>query len=363
MPDVREVYEMVTTQKPPDAGSLDRQHQRQVRTSRNRRAGTIALVVAVASLIVAIGLGAMRDGADRTAVGPSPEPSSTDTLADLFLMDPESGERTPVLVEDGYQSAGEYSPNGPRLVYEQHVNVSGVPQLFVRESSGATLQLTHLAGGAYDPAWSPDGSEIAFSGDVDPASPAIFVIDADGTNQRVIARIGEARQPDWSPDGRSIVFSGTPSDRGSSQILVVSLADGHVRRLTDNDDPEQAPAWSPDGRWIAFERFNGQPARITEPHNDVWLIRPDGTGERRLQEELMAFDKWVPTWSPDGRQIAVAGALGGSYRTYVIDVPSGTWRPVDEDLASGLSWTTDGILLTDADDDSKAGGAPGLWVG
>ena len=74
MPDVREVYEMVTKQKPSDPGALERQRTRQIRTVRNRKVGAFAVVAAIAAASIGIAL-ASRVGTDRVKVGGEPTPS------------------------------------------------------------------------------------------------------------------------------------------------------------------------------------------------------------------------------------------------------------------------------------------------
>ena len=101
-----------------------------------------------------------------------------------------------------------------------------------------------------DPAWSPDGTQIAFSsrrgGTFD-----IFVMSADGTgSQRLTTTREDDSHPTWSPDGRRIAFArGQPND-----IYVMSTDGSDVRRISDPDVDEFEPGWSPDGRWIAYAR-------------------------------------------------------------------------------------------------------------
>ena len=77
MPDVKEVYEMVTKQKPSDPGALERQHTRQVRTMRNRRLGAFAVVSAMAVVAVAVFI-AVRDERPPRNVGTDVRPSAKD---------------------------------------------------------------------------------------------------------------------------------------------------------------------------------------------------------------------------------------------------------------------------------------------
>ncbi len=100
---------------------------------------------------------------DDPQVIPSPEASEgVGTGSDLYVVDPTTGAIEPILVRAGQQGAAERSPDGARLVY-QSVVPGGATQIFVLEEDGTELQLTDLLGGAEEPTWSPDGSQIAFA--------------------------------------------------------------------------------------------------------------------------------------------------------------------------------------------------------
>ncbi len=72
MPDVKDVYEMVTKQKPSDPGALERQRTRQVRTMRNRRIGAFGLTAAIVAAAVAVLLGTREQAPDVTPGGQTP---------------------------------------------------------------------------------------------------------------------------------------------------------------------------------------------------------------------------------------------------------------------------------------------------
>src|SRR6266516_1234588 len=130
---------------------------------------------------------------------------------------------------------------------------------------------------AYDdwPAWSPDGSKIAFQSDryANAQQPLdIFVMNAaDGSGvAQLTAVLYTDAQPAWSPDGTKIAFV---SDRdGSDEIYVMNAADGsNPVRLTNNLVFDEAPAWSPDGSKIAFMSTRNEGLQ-------VWVMNADGTG-------------------------------------------------------------------------------------
>jgi serine/threonine protein kinase/Tol biopolymer transport system component/ABC-type branched-subunit amino acid transport system substrate-binding protein len=101
----------------------------------------------------------------------------------------------------------------------------------------------------------------------------------------------------WSPDGEQIIFdAGSDSERTrrNDHKLYLIRADGsNLTQVSHGDSNDIMPAWSPDGDWIAFHR-----------NCELWLIRPDGSEEKRLIEWAETFCASAMTWSPDSQQIA-----------------------------------------------------------
>src|SRR5438270_323940 len=114
--------------------------------------------------------------------------------------------------------------------------------------------LVHLPPGRA-PAWSPDGSKIAFTrygaNDSD-----IYVMHADGSGIVQLTNTpGNDDQPAWSPDGSKIAFSSTRD--GNHEIYVMNATDGSgLVRLTNDALWDDHPAWSPDGSKIAFSKYS-----------------------------------------------------------------------------------------------------------
>jgi Tol biopolymer transport system component len=157
-----------------------------------------------------------------------------------------------------------------------------------------------------NPDWSRDGRRVAF-GRMDSRGWRVMVMSADG--HRLHAVTGHrplADAPTWSPSGRAIAFAGLPAKlpmHGSfaQQIYIVSIPSGHVRQLTPSapfPGGARLPAWSRDGRRIAFA---ARTSSADNARSDIWTIRPNGTGRRRLVR-----DGDAPAWSPDGRRLAFA---------------------------------------------------------
>jgi Tol biopolymer transport system component len=207
--------------------------------------------------------------------------------------------------------------------------------------------------------WSPDGRWLAFTRvEEEPDDYGLWVMRADGHG---LSRLTTTRASGltmllssgfaWSPDGRKIAFSVRTQPRTG-----ISTVDVRTRRVAPlTSAPENAedvfPAWSPDGRRIAFER--------TAPgtnQRDLWMMRADGRGQRRLTRGIAVFSP--PRWSPDGKQLVfypcctegvdLIGADGrGLHKLVDRGVFEASWSPNGRWIAlNGSPWTTDDAIGT-----------------
>jgi TolB protein len=213
-----------------------------------------------------------------------------------------------------------------------------------------------------EPAWSPDGQRIAFvSGrdfgpnDADRWKRVLYVMDADGSNvRRLTVSTGGAWNPAWSPDGGRIVYEAI--DGGSDNLWEVPADGGAAKLLFSTPGVDMQPAWSPDGTrlalvsdWVAYDFVL-----------NIYLINADGSGFTAVTDAKV-FDQrdyLEPAWSPDGSRIAlvVSDRLGTwEYATHVgLMNASGsgvTLLPgTDGTSVSGAgvgspSWSPDGTMI------------------
>ena len=242
----------------------------------------------------------------------------------------------------------------------------GDSELYRVDSRGRSTQLTRNTSNDANPVWSPDGTRIAFVSDRD-GDDELYVMRADGSRVRQLTH--NRRTPDggpavdqypaWSPGGTRLAFASNRTG-GETEIWVVQADGSRPTRLTRTARHvmDHTPSWSPDGRLIAFASN-----RLAYDDVDLYLMRPDGTGVRRLTSA--PGDENAPDWSPDGRRIAFSSNRQQQQDVYVMDADGRGTRKVTgrSDLDEVFPrWTARGDRLVFSTFRSPTGRAGDLHV-
>jgi TolB protein len=180
-------------------------------------------------------------------------------------------------------------------------------RLFISNSDGSVERaLTQPGALDYNPSWSPRGDWIVFTSER-AGSADLYRIHPDGTGlDRLTDDPAYDDQGSLSPDGKQLVFVSTRAG-GRANLWVLDVATRKAWPLTSGDGGDFRPAWSLDGKWIAFASDRGSslpPAkgRWERLHLvDIYLIRPNGTGLKRISEHGNFCGG--PKWTRDGKSV------------------------------------------------------------
>ena len=222
-------------------------------------------------------------------------------------------------------------------------DVNGVRAIKTVNPDGTGEKIVVSGNGSTNPAWSPDGTKIAFERWEMDSYFHVYVVNANGTGLRNLSGTStSAGGPSWSPDGSKIVYH-RPSG------ISIMNADGTNRRYITNQLYDGAPSWSPNGKRIAFVR------RVCADTctSQIFSMTPSGTQITNLSRTTgAAVHNSGPDWSPDGTKIAFARRTGpfGSYKYQVVTMNADGGSQVVIKTTSngpltGPSWSPDGTEI------------------
>ncbi len=226
----------------------------------------------------------------------------------------------------GFHVSPAYSPDGQRIAFtssrSQPRGFQGneliYSELYVMDDDGSHIRrLTFSAKQIdYEPSWSPDGQRIVFSRGSSTTPPGEFlaptdlwIIDLVSGQEHQVTNSPDAVEinPQWSPDGSRIAFDGDVADPGNNDVYTVRTNGTQLRRLTTQPGWDGNPSYSPDSRLIAFDSDRAGNSEIGTW--EIYIMRADGSGTRRLTHH--PNDDSQPTFSPSGRSIAFASDRDG----------------------------------------------------
>ncbi len=193
------------------------------------------------------------------------------------------------------------------------VKRGGRYELQVSDADGANAQAVLASNEPIiSPAWSPDGSRIAYVS-FDQKKPVVVVQNlAQGTTRVVASFWGNNSAPAWSPDGSKLAVTLTKDD--IAQLYVIPASGGEPRRMTVTPAIDTEANFSPDGKWIAFTSDRGGSPQ-------VYRMPAGGGPAQRLTFEGTYNVR--PRHSPDGKSIAFVQRESGRFRIAVLEIDTG----------------------------------------
>lgn len=280
-----------------------------------------------------------QPGSNRIAVA-----SEADGDWELFVVYPETQIYYQMTSNLAYDFEPVWSPDGSRIAFTSDYLLgkitpttlpsdddgsasleirteTGDRDILIMDNDGSNLVRLGLKGANDEqPAWSPDGSKIAFVSDR-AGGVNIWVMDRDGSNVRQLTDSPrENWMPAWSPDGSTIAFVSNRS--GLWEVYLVDAAGENLRQITSSELQinNWGPVWSPDGSTLAYARAEA---------GDFWnlyTMAADGSNVQQLTDR--DGTDFEPVWSPDGTRIAFGSDRSGKMAVHLISLDDNSVEPL-----------------------------------
>ena len=197
----------------------------------------------------------------------------------------QSDARTPAATKivDKVTDKGEkpaWSPDGTKIAFTKGSFCGGYKICTINIDGSNQTNITVFGS---NPVWSPDGTKIAFSHDFNTyQGPGIYIVNADGTNLKKITEYGYGSPLAWSPDGTKIAFS-TSGGWLNYYLCTINTDGSDLTKLVENSYGFYPGSWLPDGTKIVYSDYN---------NNFIYTIKVDS------HEKTALVEGYNPTWVP-----------------------------------------------------------------
>ena len=229
------------------------------------------------------------------------------------------------------------SPDGKQVVFE------ALNQLWLMEIGKKPEQLTHDTFYKNSPAWSPDGTKIAFASDK-AGTEDIYILDLATRAEQRVTKMNDSAEmnPAWSPDGKKLAFQ-----TQDGVTYTVDLAGGEVKEVARPGFEPGAPSWSKNGKTIALAALKPYTRRFREGTNQIATV--DVASGKMTFTEPAPYKSIVsrgvdgPVYSPDGSRMAFV--MDGYLWVRQVDengMPVSEARAINDEMTDGPSWSADG---------------------
>jgi Tol biopolymer transport system component len=363
---------------------------------RMRRA-VLLLAVTVAALFLAGGLLPMPMEPAAQTTSATNGKIAYAKLGDIWVMDADGTNETNLTnTPDINERDPAWSPDGAKIAFTgpgkfNEDNSGGLADIYVMDADPTTDDATSLTNTPnfeeYQPSWAPSGAQLVFvrelDGQIMSEQPDIFVMDTDPTTNDAINLTNtdaSEHAPAWSPDGTKIAFAGVRKPTATATACPTATAtasptatatacpeqptaawkiltmdpDGQHEAILTGDEFhafDDAPDWSPDSTKVVFMKQSQ--AQGCCDRWEIWAVNRDGSGDTNLTNH--PADDTSPSWSPDGSEIIFSSDRDSTENPtqpdiYAMPAPTTLPPPSSETASTATSQESAGAMALAAGD-------------
>jgi TolB protein len=241
--------------------------------------------------------------------------SDRDGNDELYMMDFDGQNQTRLTFNTIRDYTPAWSADGTKIAYTSYKNLNA--GLYMLDLEAGKVSPVSTRGTNFSPSFSPDGKKLAFCSSMD-GNTEIYVANVDGKNiKRLTFNEAIDASPSWSPTSREITFISDRSGLGQPQVYIMDAEGSNVRRVSFGGTYHDAPAWSPTGDRIVY---------VSRVENifDLYVLNLRSSQIVKLTESNARNES--PSWSSDGRHIVFTSNLSGLLQLYAIDYDGANLR-------------------------------------
>lgn len=250
---------------------------------------------------------------------------------EIYIMDYDGYGEQRITNDGGLALNPAFSPQGNQIAYVSYRVHDGIPNVdiaMLNQGGGVPPAIARSQGQDTAPAWAPDGSRIAFASTRDGISLAnseIYTMKPDGSDWQRITNNSEIdTSPTFSPNGREIAFI---SARAGAQHLYKMSIDGtNLTRLPVDGTQIDSPSWNPNPQISDLIAY-----AASEGGNRFQIFVYSLTTRRSVMVTRGYGRADSPSWSPDGRQIVFEAAQAGQTHIFAVGLDGSRLRQLTRD--------------------------------